>query len=176
MSTQKLVFQAFLGDDYIGTMIVTKTEDGETVDYRAVTDITVTYLISVDLDLSYRAFYRGDALEETAFEYQRGHRIKEQCRGQRRGANFVTQRDEELTQVAYATIQQSLMASYFNEPTRAQAIFSERWGRNIPLQRLAANRYKLTLPDGKESFMTYRNGLCQESRIVSRWGTIVFRR
>lgn len=176
LPAQELVFNAFLGDDYIGTMIVTKSETQEGTDYRAVTDLNVKYIISIDLDLRYRALYQDGQLQLTAFEYERNHKLKESCQGQRHGNTFTTQRPGEQLKEELANIHHSLMASYFNEPINADAIFSERWGQNIPLERIANNKYKLTLPDGKESYMTFADGLCQESRIVSGWGTITFRR
>lgn len=175
-ATQSLDFQAYYGKKHIGTMTISKTRSGAGVLYKGVTDITVTYLVSVDLDFCYQAHYEQGQLYKTTFEYQRNHKLKESCQGQREGTHFITHNDGEQAQVDFSSIEQSLMASYFHEPTQTQAIFSERWGKNIPVEQLADNSYKLTLPDGKESYMIYKDGLCRECRIVSGWGTIVFKR
>ncbi|MGH1433126.1 MAG: DUF6134 family protein [Lewinella sp.] len=176
LSAQELVFNAYLGDDHIGTMTVTRTETASGVVYTSVTDITVTYILSMDLDLSYSAHYVDGQLTKTSFKYQRNHKTKEYSYGQVKGSTFSTYFDDRTEHVLIKNINQTLTASYFAEPTQLNEVFSERWGVNISLVSLGNSKYKITLPDGKESYMTYANGLCRESRIVSGWGDIVFRR
>jgi hypothetical protein len=176
LSAQELVFNAYLGDDPIGTMTVTRTETPSGVIYTSVTDITVTYVLSMDLDLSYSAHYVNGQLTKTTFKYQRNHKTKEACYGEMKGDTYATYFDDRTERVLSNDIGQTLTAAYFAEPTNLKEVFSERWGVNISLIPLGNRKYKITLPDGKESYMTYANGYCRESRIVSGWGDIVFRR
>lgn len=176
ITAQELIFNAYLGDDLIGTMTVTRKATQDGIIYTSVTDLTVSYLISVDLDLSYSAFYKNDQLHTTSFKYQRGHKTRESCRGELKGNTFSTYFEDRTEQVAATDINQSLTAAYFAEPHAKMEVFSERWGVNIPLEPLGNQQYKITLPDGKESIMTYANGQIRESRIISGWGDIVFKR
>lgn len=173
---QELVFNAYLGDDHIGTMTVTRTETPSGVVYTSVTDITVTYILSMDLDLSYSAHYENGQLTKTTFKYQRNHKTKEACYGEMKGNTYATYFDDRTERVSVNEVDQTLTAAYFAEPTNLKQVFSERWGVNISLVALGNRKYKITLPDGKESYMTYADGRCRESRIVSGWGDIVFRR
>ena len=173
---QELVFNAYLGDDHIGTMTVTRTETPSGVVYTSVTDITVTYILSMDLDLSYSAHYENGQLTKTTFKYQRNHKTKEACYGEMKGSTYATYFDDRTERVSVHEVDQTLTAAYFAEPTNLKQVFSERWGVNISLVSLGNRKYKITLPDGKESYMTYADGHCRESRIVSGWGDIVFRR
>lgn len=173
---QELVFNAYLGDDHIGTMTVTRTETSAGVVYTSVTDITVTYVLSMDLDLSYSAHYVDDQLTKTTFKYQRNHKTREACYGEMKGDTYATYFDDRTERVLVKDVNQTLTAAYFAEPTNLTHVFSERWGVNISLIPLGNRKYKITLPDGKESYMTYADGRCRESRIVSGWGDIVFRR
>ena len=173
---QELVFNAYLGDDHIGTMTVTRTETPTGVVYTSITDITVTYILSMDLDLSYSAHYVNGQLTKTTFKYQRNHKTKETCYGEMKGSTYATYFDDRTERVSVNEVNQSLTAAYFAEPTNLKQVFSERWGVNISLVSLGNRKYKITLPDGKESYMTYADGHCRESRIVSGWGDIVFRR
>ena len=176
LAGQELVFNAYLGDDHIGTMTVTRAETASGVIYTSVTDITVTYILSMDLDLSYSAHYVNGQLTKTTFKYQRNHKTKEACYGEMKGDTYATYFDDRTERVLGNDIGQTLTAAYFAEPTNLKEVFSERWGVNISLVSLGNRKYKITLPDGKESYMTYANGHCRESRIVSGWGDIVFRR
>jgi len=173
---QELVFNAYLGDDHIGTMTVTRTETPAGVVYTSITDITVTYILSMDLDLSYSAHYADGQLIKTTFKYQRNHKTKETCYGEMKGNTYSTYFDDRTERVLVNDVNQTLTAAYFAEPTNLKQVFSERWGVNISLVSLGNRKYKITLPDGKESYMTYADGHCRESRIVSGWGDIVFRR
>ena len=173
---QELVFNAYLGDDHIGTMTVTRTETPTGVVYTSITDITVTYILSMDLDLSYSAHYVNGQLTKTTFKYQRNHKTKETCYGEMKGSTYATYFDDRTERVSVNEVNQTLTAAYFAEPTNLKQVFSERWGVNISLVSLGNRKYKITLPDGKESYMTYADGHCRESRIVSGWGDIVFRR
>jgi hypothetical protein len=176
LSAQALVFNAYLGDDHIGTMTVTRTETASGIVYTSITDITVTYILSMDLDLSYSAHYVDGQLTKTTFKYQRNHKTKEACYGEMKGSTYATYFDDRTERVSVSDVNQTLTAAYFAEPTNLKQVFSERWGVNISLEPLGNRKYKITLPDGKESYMTYADGSCRESRIVSGWGDIVFRR
>lgn len=175
-NAQELLFQAYLGDKHIGTMTVTRTPTASGAIYTSVTDLTVTYLVSVDLDLSYEAVYRNNRLHSTSFDYQRSHKTRESCEGHLEGNTFSTYFDDRTEKVDITDIRQSLTAAYFAEPKGKMQVFSERWGVNIPLEPVGEKQYKITLPDGKESIMTYADGQIRESRIISGWGDIVFRR
>lgn len=176
LSAQVLVFNAYLSDDHIGTMTVTRKATPDGYVYTSVTDLTVTYIFSMDLDLSYYAHYVNGQLTSTSFKYQRNHKTKETVRGEISGGTYKTYFDDRTETVDLSAVQQSLTAAYFDEPTNLRQVFSERWGVNIRLEPLGNRRYKITLPDGKESYMTYANGQCRESKIVSGWGDIVFKR
>ncbi|PSR13919.1 MAG: hypothetical protein DA408_12080 [Bacteroidetes bacterium] len=173
---QQLHFDAYLGNDHIGTMIVSRSEKAGTVTYSSVTDLTVKYIISVDLDLAYSASYENNRLLTTSFKYLRNQKTRESCYGKLVGSTFSTYFEDHTERVETTSINQSLLAAFFEEPTNRREVFSERWGVNIPLTRMGDQKYRIILPDGKESHMTYAGGQCRESRIVSGWGDIVFRR
>lgn len=173
---QSLVFDAYRGDTYIGTLTVNRSEHNGEIRYNSVTDLTVTYIISMDLDFTYSASYRNGQLTSTSFKYLRNQKVRESCHGKASGGAFTTYFEDRKEQVNLDGVSLCLLASYWDEPVNRHSVFSERWGVNIPVVHLGNRKYKITLPDGKESHMIYSGGECREVTIVSGWGDIVFRR
>lgn len=173
---QQLTYDAYRGDSHIGTLVVTRSETNGEIRYASVTDLTVTYVISIDLDFNYSACYRNGNLQSTSFKYLRNQKVRERCHGKLNGSTYHTYFEDRTQEVNMASVAECLLASYFEEPVNKNAVFSERWGVNIPLEYIGNDTYKIVLPDGKESHMVYSKGQCQQVTIVSGWGDIVFQR
>jgi hypothetical protein len=51
---------------------------------------------------------------------------------------------------------------YYKEPVNISEVYSERYGQMCTVKKLADGSYSVSLPDGKQSLYTYKNGVCRE--------------
>ncbi|MDN3693793.1 hypothetical protein QWZ06_16585 [Chryseobacterium tructae] len=61
-------------------------------------------------------------------------------------------------------LQQSISCStaslYFNEPGNLKSVFSEKFQKMVPIQKIDSKRYRINLPNGNTTTYTYSSGIC----------------
>lgn len=67
----------------------------------------------------------------------------------------------------------SVVDLYFREPLGISQIYSNIHGKFLTLLHLGAHRYKMTLPDGKETYYTYSNNELISIEIEMKAGKVV---
>lgn len=65
---------------------------------------------------------------------------------------------------ANGSLKQSIFSStaslYFNEPGNIKSVFSEKFQKMIPVQKINSNKYRIDLPNGNTTTYTYSKGIC----------------
>ena len=72
------------------------------------------------------------------------------------GATAATEKTKNLC----FGIEKTITSLYYEEPVNVSSIYSERYGQMCNIKKLEDNNYGVTLPNGKKSRYTYRNGQC----------------
>lgn len=61
-------------------------------------------------------------------------------------------------------LKQSIFCStaslYFNEPGNVKSVFSEKFQKMIPIQKIDSKKYRIDLPNGNSTTYTYSSGIC----------------
>lgn len=65
---------------------------------------------------------------------------------------------------ANGSLKQSIFCStaslYFNEPGNIKSVFSEKFQKMIPIQKIDSRKYRISLPNGNTTTYTYSSGIC----------------
>ncbi|MGN7864347.1 DUF6134 family protein [Chryseobacterium sp. 22458] len=65
---------------------------------------------------------------------------------------------------ANGSLKQSVFCStatlYFNEPENLKSVFSEKFQKMVPIQKVDSKRYRINLPNGNTTTYTYSSGIC----------------
>ncbi len=69
-----------------------------------------------------------------------------------------------------------IAAIFFDEPKGLDQIFSEDWGRYLPIKYIGESTYQVTMPDGKINDYIYKNGVLEELRSSTPVGKARIRR
>ena len=54
----------------------------------------------------------------------------------------------------------STASLYFNEPGNVKSVFSEKFQKMVPVQKIDSKRYRINLPNGNITTYTYNSGIC----------------
>jgi hypothetical protein len=65
---------------------------------------------------------------------------------------------------------------YYNEPVGVEKIYSERFLDYCPIEKLDEHKYKIYLPNGKQNYYTYVNGILTEVFVDRTWFNLRFHR
>ena len=63
---------------------------------------------------------------------------------------------------------------YTNIPKGITKIYSANFQKMVDVTKIAEDKYRLLLPDGKFNDYTYKNGICSKVEIVRSLGTVEF--
>ncbi len=59
-------------------------------------------------------------------------------------------------------INHTITSLYYREPVNLKQIYSDRFGKMCPVQKVATGAYDIVMPDGKKTRYTYADGQCHE--------------
>ena len=61
-------------------------------------------------------------------------------------------------------INHTVTSLYYREPINLKQIYSDRYGKMCPVEKVSAGAYDVEMPDGKKTRYTYAQGQCHEVR------------
>lgn len=72
-------------------------------------------------------------------------------------------------------INHTITSLYYREPVNLKQIYSDRFGKMCPVQKVSAGAYDVEMPDGKKTRYTYAQGQCHEVRTEIVGLNLIFR-
>lgn len=170
---QKLKYTIRLKDELVGNMTAQRSQ-------KPTTTIRINSLISVEKMIKIEFQY---IMEST---YAKGKLLVsktiQRINGQEQ-VNTSTTLDENRYRVVTksgnstynsSAIHFNLCRMYFEEPAGIKEVWSDTFGKMLPLKPAGKNRYELVLPDGKSNFYTYHKGICTLVETETPMGKVTF--
>jgi hypothetical protein len=71
-------------------------------------------------------------------------------------------------------VRYNMLLLYTHMPKGITKVYSSNFQKFLNIKKIAENKYRLTLPDGKVNDYTYKNGICTEVEIARSLFTIQF--
>ena len=71
-------------------------------------------------------------------------------------------------------IRYNTLMLYTTEPAKISKVYSGNFQTMVDIKKVAENKYRLLLPDGKYNEYTYRNGVCVMVDVVRSMGSVQF--
>lgn len=76
--------------------------------------------------------------------------------------------------VNFNPIKYNMLLLYTDIPDGINEVYSANYQKMLPIKKIENNKYRLTMPDGKFNYYTYRNGICTNVEIVRSLFTLNF--
>lgn len=68
--------------------------------------------------------------------------------------------------VNISPIYYNMLLLYTNMPKTVTKVYSANFQKMLDIKKIEENKYRLTLPDGKYNYYSYKNGICSKVEIV----------
>jgi hypothetical protein len=85
----------------------------------------------------------------------------------------VTDGDESKL-ISLDPIRYNMLLLYTTMPEAVNKVYSAMFQKHLEIKKIAENKYRLTMPDGKFNYYTYNNGICTMVEIVRSLFTLQF--
>ena len=171
---QNLVYDGYKGDDHIGSMTVTRKKSGDNWIYTSDAKVSVSFLLSFDLQFTYKAVFANGKLVSSWIKNYRDGKLTDHSSGELMGPDFHIMHNGDKKVLYKANIDYCILKSYFEEPIGRKEIFSERWGEYIPAKEIEKGKYQVKLPNGNTNYFTYKNGTCKELELNHMLASVRF--
>ncbi|MBS1658253.1 MAG: hypothetical protein K1X63_00340 [Chitinophagales bacterium] len=172
-AAQQTEFNVIRNGKVIGTATATEVSTGTTNYYKVETHVTLQLLYKVSIDVLLTSTYQDGLLKEAHLYKKVNGSVKTDNHLQRNTEGYLVENIRQESSIVTEVINSSICSLYFREPVNGSTVFSEAFLRQIPVQKVSAGSYLITLPDGKQDIFTYRNGRCTQVKIETSFCTIV---
>ncbi len=173
-NAQQLQYAIQLKDETIGILSVKRFLRPARAEFLIESNIQVHKLI--DMDITYRistVFENGKLIHSTATQTANG-RTNVNTTTKWDGRSYVVITQSSRTKLRETMIDFNLCSMYFSEPLNKKVIWSDSFGKWLPVKALGNHRYELSLPDGKKNFYQYSYGICSMVETEQLFSKVTF--
>lgn len=176
LSAQQMVYEVEVLGMNTGTLTVNRSREGSVTRITMNTEAGMNYLFGKsEASFSSSNIFVNGKLEGS---YARNIRDGEEIRFTRLMCSNGTCEIE--TKEGKGTLEPQpklcIAAIFFDEPKGLSQVFSEDWGRYLPIKYIGESTYQVTMPDGKTNDYIYKDGVLEELRSSTPVGKARIRR
>jgi hypothetical protein len=163
---QGKVYDILLNGMQIGELKVytATTQTGET-HYVADADASIWLFGRKNVTTLIKTTYRDKLMEESIFHEKLNEKTQNHSKVNWDGSSYRVHINEEKSSIPARRVTYSTAVLYHKEPKNITELFSERFGKFCPIKPVGVGKYELTMPDGKQNYYTYVNGVCEEVEV-----------
>ncbi|MEL6558385.1 MAG: DUF6134 family protein [Bacteroidota bacterium] len=173
--SQLIVYDVVKGSKKIGNVTLEISNENEQVKYHITSLVKFKILFSFAIKYQMEEkFYDGKLTWGKAHNTLNGRMQKESEIYLNDHGNYIVKIDDVASTTNEKEITYSISKLYTDEPVGKTAVFSQSFGRYLPLTKTGDHTYELESPDGT-NYYTYENGICKEVKVSRDFATFYFR-
>ena len=171
---RKLIYDVVRKEKIIGKIDFVETVQGNKKFLSMTSDVKTKYIFAFSDNTSETAAYVDGVMMYSSF-YQ-----KQTGSGTTNKYTIASGNAYKLTDGAVETlkdispIRYNMLLLYTDIPVAIDKVYSANFQQMLSIKKMEDNRYRLTLPDGKYNYYTYKNGVCTMVEIVRTLFTLQF--
>lgn len=171
---RKLMYDVMRNGKIIGKINFVELISGQKKFLSMTSDVKTRFILAFSDDTAETAAYDNGIMVYSSF-YQ-----KQTGSGTANKTTIATGKEYKLTDDGVSTttsfdpIRYNMLLLYTTIPESISKVYSANFQKHLDIKKVEHNRYRLTLPDGKFNYYTYKNGICTKVEIVRKLFTLQF--
>ena len=163
---RKLMYDVMRNGKIIGNISFVELISGQKKFISMTSDVKTRYIFAFSDNTSETAGYEDGIMMYSSF-YQKqtgsGTTNKTTIAS---GKFYKLTNDGESKLATLNPIRYNMLLLYTTIPETITKVYSASFQKLLDINKIAENKYRLTLPDGKYNYYTYKNGVCTKVEIV----------
>lgn len=90
------------------------------------------------------------------------------------GKEYKLTDDGISTITTFDPIRYNMLLLYTTIPEAITKVYSANFQKHLDIKKIEENKFRLTMPDGRYNYYTYKNGICTRVEIVRKLFTLQF--
>ncbi len=158
----------------IGKITFIELVSGQKKFLSMTSDVKTRFIFAFSDDTAETAAYDNGIMVYSSF-YQ-----KQTGSGTATKTTIAAGKDYKLTDgkvssvTSFDPIRYNMLLLYTTMPETISKVYSANFQKHLDIKKIEENKYRLTLPDGKFNYYTYKNGICTKVEIVRTLFTLHF--
>ena len=174
LHAQNLNYNVVMNGKSIGSLEAKRNVRDGLAYYFIESIVNLRFLFRVNMNYTFETTYQDGMLIKASTRNMVNDNVRNSSRVTWNGAHYVLEVKDEQSVLKNTKITYSLSSMYFSEPVQVRQVFSERYGKFLPVKPVGEHRYELTMPDGKKNYYQYVNGICQSVEVNHSMGQVNF--
>ena len=158
----KLNYNIIKGGKVIGKAVAIKIVQGATTKYQMSTDTKALYIVSIEVSTREESVFDNGMLIRSEFSQKTNGSVKVNTHVNWDGLAYQFINNGEIAISKHKSIMANMMMLFFSYPDPSLKVFTDHFHTFIPIKKLSAEEYKITLPNGTEKHFFYKNGICHK--------------
>ena len=163
---RKLMYDVMRNGKIIGNISFVEFISGQKKFISMTSDVKTRYIFAFSDNTSETAGYEDGIMMYSSF-YQKqtgsGTTNKTTIAS---GKFYKLTNDGESKLIPLNPITYNMLLLYTTVPESITKVYSASFQKLLDINKIADNKYRLTMPDGKYNYYTYKNGICTKVEIV----------
>ncbi len=171
---RKFIYDVMKDGKVIGEISFVELIQGQKKFLSMTSDVTTTVIFPfTDHTAEMAAFDKGVMVYSSFYQKQTGSAVVNKTITAS-GKFYKVSDNGESKLISLPPIRYNTLLLYTNIPKNINKVFSGNYQNLLDVKKIAENKYRLTLPDGKVNDYTYKNGICTLVEIVRSLFTVQF--
>lgn len=171
---RKLQYDVMRNGKVIGNITFTEMVQGQKKFINMTSDVKTRYILSFSDNTTETAAYNEGIMVYSSF-YQKQTGSSVDNKTTIASGKFYKLTDDGKTQLLELDpIRYNMLLLYTDMPENISKVYSANFQKHLDIKKIEENKYRLTMPDGKHNYYTYKNGLCTKVEIVRSLFTLQF--
>ena len=171
---RKLVYDVMRNGKVIGEINFVEMSQGQKKFLSLSSNVETTVIITIKDHTAETAGYdKGIMVYSSFYQKQTGSDVINKTTTVS-GKRYKLTDNGESKLISLPPIRYNTLLLYTNVPKNINKVFSGNFQKMLDIKKIAENKYRLIMPDGKFNDYTYTNGICSKVEIVRSLGTVQF--
>ena len=149
----------------IGTLIFKETVNGNRTSHLMFSDIKVRFLFNFHAKGKEEAVYENGVLTFSCTLQKMNGDIETDNKTTRLSNGYIVYAGSDTSKLATYPIHYSMASLYGIEPVDHKEVYSDKYKKLLPIQRVGAHHYRIVFPNGNQNEYFYNNGICTRIKI-----------
>ena len=162
---RKLIYDILKNREVIGELSIHELNLDQKRFLNLISDVKTRFIFSITDHLSETATLENGVLTHSSF-YQKQNGTEKANKATIAQGNFYKIIDgKNETYISDKPIRYNMLQLYTNIPENINEVYSDNFQKLLGIKKVAADTYRLTLPDGNYNYYTYQNNICRKVEI-----------
>ena len=164
---RKLTYNVVRNGNVIGTLDLVESISNNSIHFLLSSDVKTRFIFTFTVKAREESIYKDGIMIYSSVYRNSNGKIKINKQTRFEGGIYQVSNKGETSQMKIDPIHYNFHGLYLFEPKQLSVVYSDNFGKYMPIIKMPNNKYKVALPDGNYNYYYYKDGICQKVELYN---------